>query len=466
MKKLEILAFSAFSAFICAAAFAEPQNVVDRIEETRGTVKTAFDELDKARNFLSSANSIFKSETDFLREKNSNFALMEDIFSSIKRSKEDLKKEISSFKIRFDADVKNFKDAKTTLEEIEKILPLARKKIESINAAIEKMRAEVAKQPGNMYQNKREFQYIETEFAEAAAALEFAQQKLSEVLVNISVAEPKIEGVPPALKLAEDYIQQFDSIEKQNEENIRDIKEFLEKLTDEYLQSEKSLAKTAGEVNGATKDLMATFAKLSDLMYNKIPASKNYKDAEFKRLPIFSAPGKIAPFKMGNYRRSNAGNNDYENSFGESVMKNKNEALTAMAVTNNLGNKSWQREQQTEKLSVEFSKISDASFEIREITQFLLAAIDEANSCNNIIDSDISKAQDYPKRVISYLSTAQSIKSSVQTAQTTNKILQSRRGIFESRFEKLLKEASEKVSEFLKKSEAASDSIENISNEL
>ena len=138
MKKLEILAFSAFSAFICAAAFAEPQNVVDRIEETRGTVKTAFDELDKARNFLSSANSIFKSETDFLREKNSNFALMEDIFSSIKRSKEDLKKEISSFKIRFDADVKNFKDAKTTLEEIEKILPLARKKIESTNAAIER----------------------------------------------------------------------------------------------------------------------------------------------------------------------------------------------------------------------------------------------------------------------------------------------------------------------------------------
>ena len=33
-------------------------------------------------------------------------------------------------------------------------------------------------------------------------------------------------------------------------------------------------------------------------------------------------------------------------------------------------------------------------------------------------------------------------------------------------FEKLLKEASEKVSEFLKESEAASDSIENISNEL
>ena len=223
MKKFEILALSAFSAFICAAASAEPKNIVDRIEETRGTVKTAFDDLDKARNFLSSANSIFKSETDFLREKNSNFALMEDIFSSIKRSKEDLKKEISSFKIRFDSDVKNFKDAKTTLEEIEKILPLARKKIESTNAAIEKMRAEVAKRPGDMYQNKREFQYIETEFAEAAAALESAQQKLSEVLVNISVAEPKIEGVPPALKLAEDYIQQFDSIEKQNEESIRDI---------------------------------------------------------------------------------------------------------------------------------------------------------------------------------------------------------------------------------------------------
>ena len=416
MKKFEILAFSAFSAFICAAASAEPKNIVDRIEETRGTVKTAFDDLDKARNFLSSANSIFKSETDFLREKNSNFALMEDIFSSIKRSKEDLKKEISSFKIRFDSDVKIFKDAKTSIEEIEKILPLARKKIESTNAAIEKMRAEVAKRPGDMYQNKREFQYIETEFAEAAAALESAQQKLSEVLVNISVAEPKIEGVPPALNLAEDYIQQYDSI--------------------------------AGEVNGATKDLMATFAKLSDLMYNKVPASKDFKDAEFKRLPIFSAPGKIAPFKMGDYRRSNAGNNDYENGFGGSIMKNKNEAVPAMAKSNNLGNKSWQREQQNEKLSVEFSKIADASFEIREITQFLLAAIDEANSCNNIIDSDISKAQDYPKRVISYLSTAQSIKSSVQTAQTTNKILQSRREIFESRFEKLLKEASEKVSEF------------------
>lgn len=52
---------------------------------------------------------------------------------------------------------------------------------------------------------------------------------------------------------------------------------------------------------------------------------------------------------MGNYRRSNAGNNDYENGFGGSVMKNKNEAVTAMAKSNNLGNKSWQREQQNEK---------------------------------------------------------------------------------------------------------------------
>lgn len=107
--------------------------------------------------------------------------------------------------------MEGFNSAKSTLEDVEKILPMARAKIKSIEAAIEALRPKVAQNPGNMYQDKREFESVQAEFQSAAASLKSAEEFLSSTLVNISVATPKMEGVAPAVGLAEDYAARLES---------------------------------------------------------------------------------------------------------------------------------------------------------------------------------------------------------------------------------------------------------------
>ena len=114
----------------------------------------------------------------------------------------------------------------------------------------------------------------------------------------------------------------------------------------------------------------------------------------------------------------------------------------------------------------EFSKISNAAFEIREAAKFLRAAANEAQLQNAAIDADINAAQSLSMDAISLFSRAQTMQSRIQTAETSNKILESRRAIFKAQFEKLAEAAAKKTEEGVEKAKAAAESAEKIASEI
>ena len=58
------------------------------------------------------------------------------------------------------------------------------------------------------------------------------------------------------------------------------------------------------------------------------------------------------------------------------------------------------------------------------------------------------------------------MQSRIQTAETSNKILESRRAIFKAQFEKLAEAAAKKTEEGVEKAKAAAESAEKIASEI
>ena len=456
----------------CAAAFAEPENAAGEIEAARAEMKAAFASFSDAQNLIRSADSIFSAESASLSQKEGEFRSLASDFAELENSAQSLKRRIAAFKTGFAADVEGFKSAKSTLEDVEKILPMARAKIKSIEAAIEALRPKVAQNPGNMYQDKREFESVQADFQSASASLKSAEEFLSSTLVNISVATPKMEGVAPAVGLAEDYAARLESLNAENSEKIGNIKAPLEELAEQYARAGKELARCAEDANGARAVLMKSYGKLADLVLNKIPASGKFADAEFSRVSIFSALPKISAGKWerGVYDAGFAAADAADDRF---AMKSKRESArtsTALYGAPSAMRNSPAPAQKPQNLRAEFlgefSKISNAAFEIREAAEFLRAAANEAQLQNAAIDADINAAQSLSMDAISLFSRAQAMQSRIQTAETSNKILESRRAIFKAQFEKLAEAAAKKTEDGVKKAKAAAESAEKIASEI
>ena len=78
------------------------------------------------------------------------------------------------------------------------------------------------------------------------------------------------------------------------------------------------------------------------------------------------------------------------------------------------------------------------------------------------IDSDVAVAQNFSAQAIQLFSQAQAMQSSLQMAETSNKVLQSRREIFKSKFDGQLKSADEAISLATEKAEAAGKILDKL----
>lgn len=466
--KIKNLLIPLLAACPCAAAFAEPANAIREIEAARAEMKAAFDSFSEAQTLIRSADSIFRAESASLAQKEGEFRSLGRDFAELENASESLKRRIAAFKTGFAADVEGFNSAKSTLEDAEKIMPLARAKITRAEAAIEALRPKVAQNPGNMYQDKREFESVRAEFLAAADSLKSAEEFLSSTLVAISVATPKIEGVAPAIRLAEDYAARLKELNGENAGNLKGIKGPLGELAEKYARAGEELAECAEAANGARAGLMKSYGKLAGLVLNRIPASEKFADAEFSRVSIFSALPKIS----AGLRSQNLPVAGFaaECAADSGAMKYKSEAakdrLYPSAAARNSAVLAANPQNLRAEFLREFSKISNAAFEIREAAEFLRAAANEARLQNDAIDAAIGAAQGLSMDAISLFSRAQTMQSRMQTAETSNKILESRYGIFKAQFEKLAKTAAEKIKDGLEKAEAAAESAEKIASEI
>lgn len=470
MKASKISILTAVAACTFTACFASDNNTLDQAQKAREEIRGAFDAFATARNLAQSAGSVYSGECYALAEKRTEMQNIGKNFANLENSSAELARNIADFKTKFAADVESFKSAKSTLEGIEKFLPLARAKIKSAETLISQMREKVAQNPGNNYQDKREFESVQSAFFSAQFALDAAERELTSTLVNISVATPKIEGIAPALKLADDYAAKLEKLNAENGGRIADAKKPLEKLSAEYAQSLKALTAASEKINKSRGALMVAYGKLANFVLNKLPEID--ANAQLPRMSIFSrlygVPTEFAQFDTLDITADRGG------SVMGNVFKRENAPMARKArsgyATNLAAAPAAEQADATSKapknvraeILADLNKVADISFEIREAANFLNAAKNEAASLGDAIDSDVAVAQNFSAQAIQLFSQAQAMQSSLQMAETSNKVLQSRREIFKAKFDGQLKSADEAISLATEKAEAAGKILDKL----
>lgn len=470
MKASKISILTAVAACTFTACFASDNNTLDQAQKAREAIRGAFDAFAAARNLAQSAGSVYSGECYALAEKRTDMRNIGKNFANLENSSAELARNIADFKTKFAADVESFKSAKSTLEGIEKFLPLARAKIKSAETLISQMREKVAQNPGNNYQDKREFESVQSAFFGAQFALDAAERELTSTLVNISVATPKIEGIAPALKLADDYAAKLEKLNAENGGRIAEAKKPLEKLSEEYAQSLKALTAASEKINKSRGALMVAYGKLANFVLNKLPEID--ANAQLPRMSIFSrlygVPTEFAQFDTLDITADRGG------SVMGNVFKRENAPMARKArsgyATNLAAAPAAEQADATSKAAqnvraeilADLNKVADISFEIREAANFLNAAKNEAASLGDAIDSDVAVAQNFSAQAIQLFSQAQAMQSSLQMAETSNKVLQSRREIFKAKFDGQLKSADEAISLATEKAEAAGKILDKL----
>ena len=470
MKASKISILTAVAACTFTACFASDNNTLDQAQKAREEIRGAFDAFAAARNLAQSAGSVYSGECYALAEKRTEMRNIGKNFANLENSSAELARNIADFKTKFAADVESFKSAKSTLEGIEKFLPLARAKIKSAETLISQMREKVAQNPGNNYQDKREFESVQSAFFSAQFALDAAERELTSTLVNISVATPKIEGIAPALKLADDYAAKLEKLNAENGGRIAEAKKPLEKLSEEYAQSLKALTAASEKINKSRGALMVAYGKLANFVLNKLPEID--ANAQLPRMSIFSrlygVPTEFAQFDTLGIAADRGG------SVMGNVFKRENAPMARKArsgyATNLAAAPAVELADATSKapknvraeILADLNKVADISFEIREAANFLNAAKNEAASLGDAIDADVALAQNFSAQAIQLFSQAQAMQSSLQMAETSNKVLQSRREIFKSKFDSQLKSADEAISLATEKAEAAGKILDKL----
>lgn len=470
MKASKISILTAVAACTFTACFASDNNTLDQAQKAREAIRGAFDAFAAARNLAQSAGSVYSGECYALAEKRTEMRNIGKNFANLENSSAELARNIADFKTKFAADVESFKSAKSTLEGIEKFLPLARAKIKSAETLISQMREKVAQNPGNNYQDKREFESVQSAFFGAQFALDAAERELTSTLVNISVATPKIEGIAPALKLADDYAAKLEKLNAENGGRIAEAKKPLEKLSAEYAQSLKALTAASEKINKSRGALMVAYGKLANFVLNKLPEID--ANAQLPRMSIFSrlygVPTEFAQFDTLDITADRGG------SVMGNVFKRENAPMARKArsgyATNLAAAPAAEQADATSKAAqnvraeilADLNKVADISFEIREAANFLNAAKNEAASLGDAIDADVALAQNFSAQAIQLFSQAQAMQSSLQMAETSNKVLQSRREIFKAKFDGQLKSADEAISLATEKAEAAGKIIDKL----
>jgi len=470
MKASKISILTAVAACTFTACFASDNNTLDQAQKAREAIRGAFDAFATARNLAQSAGSVYSGECYALAEKRTEMQNIGKNFANLENSSAELARNIADFKTKFAADVESFKSAKSTLEGIEKFLPLARAKIKSAETLISQMREKVAQNPGNNYQDKREFESVQSAFFSAQFALDTAERELTSTLVNISVATPKIEGIAPALKLADDYAAKLEKLNAENGGRIAEAKKPLEKLSAEYAQSLKALTAASEKINKSRGALMVAYGKLANFVLNKLPEID--ANAQLPRMSIFSrlygVPTEFAQFDTLDITADRGGSvmgNVFKRENAPMVRKSKSGYATNLAAApaaEQADATSKAPKNVRAEILADLNKVADISFEIREAANFLNAAKNEAASLGDAIDSDVAVAQNFSAQAIQLFSQAQAMQSSLQMAETSNKVLQSRREIFKAKFDSQLKSADEAISLATEKAETAGKIIDKL----
>lgn len=280
----KIAAVSSFAALSILHAAAQDA-LLDEIDSARSAAWAGLECYDNA---LANANSAVGVISGMSILSQSMQEKCDNLDAQFARQSADLKNIEYSLRVlkeRFARDKGFMESAKSSLAAAARALPLGEKRVELADKISERAAALVSKNPGATYQDRNYFAALSGSYSNAKAAFKRAQNSISRLSVDVSIADPRMVGIANMSALAGDFLGNAQSASSKNGEALKALRGGAKKL------SEQSVAGYA-KLNALTKKLreskiafVGEYMELIRFMENEMPASPKYAEHIFKPNP-------------------------------------------------------------------------------------------------------------------------------------------------------------------------------------
>jgi uncharacterized protein Yka (UPF0111/DUF47 family) len=171
--------------------------------------------------------------------------------------------------------------AKDNLSFANEAFPVGDKRFEFADKLYKQGLEIVTKNPGKNYEDKRYFDGIWTSYVRAKAQFQAKQKEASKLVLTLSIANPRMEGIETTLKLAQDFLDKTSKSVDENKEITDEMREKVQNLYDESIKAYEDLTAQMQKLAEArSKFTKANFA-LSVFIMNELPKNEKYYETIF-----------------------------------------------------------------------------------------------------------------------------------------------------------------------------------------
>lgn len=280
-----IFAFSALASSGVWAGDADP--VIENTLEARRLVKDASAEYNIAVAMIVNSDAILRDNVNRAANVSRDFAGYDSECDAIVKRLDSAKDRMRLLKENYKQGTAALAFARDNLTFANNAFPMGDKRYELADSLYRTGSEAAAKNPGKNYEDKRYFESVWSSYSSAKARFLSAQKDAAKLVLALSIANPRMEGIEATLKLAEDFLEKTAKSAAENKSVANEMREKVQGLYDDSMKAYEELTaqmrKLADVRSGFTK---ASFA-LSAFIMNDLPKNEKYYDTIFKADPSF-----------------------------------------------------------------------------------------------------------------------------------------------------------------------------------
>lgn len=287
MKTKTALFVASMAAASLSVLGAEDSGVIASVDAARGFSASAVKSYNNALMHVQGANTVL--EADYARA----FGVSERFRSLLSASggiASDVSAEFSNARMieeRFTQTCDFLNSAKVNLEAASATFPLGEKRV-ALGLKLNSQMGEIAsKNPGDMYQDRNYFLGVSGAFMAAKNQLQSSQESLSKALIDLSIANPRIEGIKSTVALARDFLSKAEASSGKNMDEIEGLKSDAESLLENSISRYSELNALTAAMRVAKTKYVAAEISLTKFIMNDLAASEKYGSHIFKPSPEY-----------------------------------------------------------------------------------------------------------------------------------------------------------------------------------
>ena len=279
MKNLIKKIFFISSIFINANALSA--DVLDSVNAARDAMEKAKGTFNNSLSFLSASATVATGVQNDLNTLQNTYDSIQSSLFSHSRSLEQQNGEVARIKTSLEGTQKSLNVVKENFEKVTSYFPIGETRGKFGDKLCQEARALVDKNPGDNHQDRKYIENLIQSYISAKEGLRTMQESTTMKLVDLSVANPRLEGIGSTLKMALTFNDKFADSIKENDSTFDSLKSSMNKANDFCETIFSKVSENRVKANQASSRLYQQHVELVMFLQNEFFKSEKFNEVIF-----------------------------------------------------------------------------------------------------------------------------------------------------------------------------------------